>query len=148
MNNIESGINTTEQLPKWNEGDLDIPLEYLLGEQQFLMLMMVPEQIKSLVEVSDGEHIGIEEILFERWCEKYSELFRDYCNNLNPKVEEESKLIKRIITGRLTSDDYLGLQKHFEASENKEQGTGGKFFEDEAKIKQFIDDMEARAQKR
>jgi hypothetical protein len=137
MNNIESGINSAEPIPKWNDGNLEIPLEYLLGEQQFLMLTMVPEEIKPYVEESDGEQVGIEERLFERWCEKYSKLFREYCNNLDPNDEEENKLISRIITGRLTSDDYLNLQNHLEASEDKEQGIGGKFFTDE-ETKEFL----------
>ncbi len=137
MNNIESAASAIESTPKWVNGNLEIPLEYLLAEQQLLMLMMVPLEIKPLVEDSDGEHIGIEERLFERWCEKYSKLFRDYCNNLDPNDNEQDKLIRRIVAGRLTSDDYLNLQNHLEASEDKEQGIGGKFFKDE-EIKTFL----------
>jgi hypothetical protein len=137
MNNIEAGFNSSEPIPKWNDGDLEIPWEYLLSEQRFMMLLMVPKKIKSYVEVSDGENIGIEDKLFELWCNKYSKLFREYCNDLDPDNEEEQKLILRIVSGRLTSDDYLNLQKHLEASEDKEQGTGGIFFTD-SELEEFI----------
>ena len=140
MNNIEAGFNTSEITPKWNGGDLEIPLEYLLAVQQVLMLMMVPNAIKPHVLDSDGEHIGIEEKLFERWCEKYSTLFRLYCNNLDPQNEAEDKLIKRIVNGCLTSDDYLNLQNYLESSEDLVGGVGGKFFVNEAEIKRFMDE--------
>ncbi len=140
MNEIESSVKVGEFVPKWNDGNLEIPLENLLSEQQLLMRLMVPGKIRSLVSESDGEQVGIEDALFEKWYVKYSKLFREYCNDLDQNDEYEKGLIPRIVTGRLTSVDYSIIQEYLEnpANLNGAEGIGGKFFKDEEEVQEFI----------
>jgi hypothetical protein len=140
MNKIESSVGVGESIPKWNGGDLEIPLENLLAEQQLLMRLMVPKRIAELVTESNGEDIGIEDALFERWYVKYSKLFREYCNDLDPSNDYENGLIPRVVAGTLTSEDYSILQKHLEdpINLNEAEGIGGQFFKDDEEVQDFL----------
>lgn len=137
---MESSSGVGEVIPKWNGDDLEVPLENLLAEQQLLMRLMVPKRMAELVTESNGEQVGIEDGLFERWHLKYSKLFREYCNDLDPNHEYESDLIPRVVTGTLTSEDYSILQKYLEdpVNKNEDEGTGGLFFENEMEVDEFI----------
>ena len=140
MDNLESGIGVEKQVPRSESEHLAIPMEYVLGEQQLLMRLMVPVAIKPYVTESDGKKVGIEDGLFMRWHEKYSKLFREYCDNLDANGEEERKRIERIVSGRLTSDDYAEIRQYLAdpARENKKEGTGGPFFTDEEDEREFL----------
>lgn len=122
----------------------EIPVENVLGEQRLLMRRMVPESIKSYVTESDGENIGIEDSLFIRWNEKYSKLFREYCDSLDTTIDSERERAERIIDGRLTSDDYTDIQRYLEdtTQEHVNKGIGGPFFaskeEEEDFLKQYV----------
>ena len=117
------------QKPERSE-HLDIPIEKVLATQQFLMHKMMPERLVPYLSKSDGEHVGIEDDLFMRWHEKYSEYFRNYCDGLDPVTS--AGLIERIQKGTLDDDNHLAIQKYLEAT-----GHGGVFFI-EAELDEFI----------
>jgi hypothetical protein len=117
---------------------LEVPIEYILGEQNLLMRLMVPSEIKPYVEESDGEHAGIEDELFLRWNMKYSVLFREFCDGLDPVVDAE--IIERLRNGVLKHEDYARIQNYLEDEihVNSEEGIGGHFFENSEEIQAFL----------
>ncbi len=140
MNN-ESGGQKEMQMSMSMGERMVIPMEYHLGEQQFLMRLMVPEGIKPHVVPSDGQKVGIEDALFMRWHEKYSNLFRLYCNTLDSSIALDRERIERIVTNTMNDADYAEIRKYLEdpVRANKEEGTGGRFFVDDKDEEEFLD---------
>lgn len=118
---------------------LEVPIEAVLKIQQSLMHRMVPDRLRPYVVVSDGQHVGIEDDLFMRWHEKYSKLFREYCDGLDVTADAEQARSERIMESAPTIDDYTDMQLYLEdpARENKEEGIGGAFFTPE-ELDEFI----------
>jgi hypothetical protein len=133
--NESPSLDSGKAIPQRQERleHLEISIDAVLGMQQLLMRLMVPKAIKPYVTESGGEDIGIEDDLFMRWNEKYSGLFREYCDSLDATIDSERKRIERITEGRLTSDDYAVIQQYLEdpVHERKEEGIGGPFFSNE-----------------
>ena len=119
---------------------LEISIDNVLGMQQLLMRLMVPKAVKPYVTESNGEDIGIEDDLFMRWNEKYSRLFREYCDGLDATIDSERKRIEQITDGRLTLDDYSDIQQYLEdpIRERKDEGIGGSFFRNKEDEDEFL----------
>ena len=79
-----------------------------LTTQIALMRLMIPERLKPYFEQSDGETIGIEDKLFERWAGKYSPFFNTYCDLL----AENHKLFSHMENEELSMEE-LNQMKDF-----------------------------------
>ncbi|MBU6214297.1 hypothetical protein KGM48_00420 [Patescibacteria group bacterium] len=72
-----------------------------IAVQIHLMKEMLPPNLQIAVGTGDGENVGIEDALFERWADKYSKPFSDFCD----EHAGESELIEHLKTDALTPEE-------------------------------------------
>ena len=127
MDNLEAGIRKDEQVPVLRGREALSTME-ALGIQITLMQSMVPDALKQYLGTSDGEHVGLEDKLFERWAGKYSIAFKDFCD----ENAEDVSLIERIKTNALVPEDIERMSSYMQGKDK-----GGLYFKDNVEIAEF-----------
>ncbi len=96
---------------------MEIGAEHSMWAEPRLMWYMIPEELKSLIVKSDGEHPANEDEIFLAWNEYFSSLFRDFWN-IDPVKKENRERLQRVMLETeaeryLTEEDYQAIVDFF-----------------------------------
>lgn len=112
-----------------------IPTMAANAAQILLIDLMIPESLRVYVTETGGGFEGAMDEFYTIWIDKYSYLFREYCNT----QLENQDFLDRIESETLSEEDLAAIIYFITIKRIDDEGNevGGEFFADENAIESF-----------
>jgi hypothetical protein len=136
MNNPETGRHENGDNEFFRVRTEVISTEAANAAQLLLMKKMLPEILQGYVVESDGATQSISDEFFMHWHEKYSVLFREYCD----KNMDDGAFVERIESQTLSAIEIEDVVDFITKEKTDKSGNkiGGKFLATMEEVQNFM----------